>query len=262
VLLIQALLVAAVLLAWQYLPTIDAISEHVRFLNRFYISSPTEIAGWLRRLAVGDDTRSVWPYLYTTLYSATVGTAIGVAIGAVGGLILSESEILAAVFRPILVFLNSIPRIALIPVIILITGPTRTSSVVNVTLVVVFLVFFNAFEGGRSVRPAMLEYARLLGARRHQLMLYLRTPYVILWTFAVIPNAISFGLIVAVANELLAGVQGIGVLLYNATLNAQAGLTFALIVILATSGLLLTAVASLLRTVIVRRLGGSEALKS
>jgi ABC-type nitrate/sulfonate/bicarbonate transport system permease component len=93
-------------------------------------------------------------------------------------------------------------------------------------------------------------------------MLYLRTPYVILWTFAVIPNAISFGLIVAVANELLAGVQGIGVLLYNATLNAQAGLTFALIVILATSGLLLTAVASLLRTVIVRRLGGSEALKS
>ena len=262
VLAIQALLVTATLLAWQYLPTIHAVSAHVRFLNRFYISSPPEVVRWLRRLAVGDGIRPVWSYLYTTLYSATVGTAIGVAIGAFGGLVLSESELLAAVFRPLLVFLNSIPRIALIPVIILITGPTRTSSVVNVTLVVVFLVFFNAFEGGRSVRPAVLDNARLLGAGRRQRMLYVRAPYVILWTFAAIPNAISFGLIVAVANELIAGVQGIGVLLYNATLNAQAGLTFALIVILATSGLILTGVAAVLRTLIVRRLGGDEALKA
>lgn len=259
---IQALLVAAVLLGWQYLPTVHAVATHARFLNRFYISSPGEVASWLRRLTLGEGTPSVWSYLYTTLYSATVGTAIGVAIGALGGLVLSESDLLAAVFRPILVFLNSIPRIALIPVIILITGPTRTSSVVNVALVVVFLVFFNAFEGGRSVRPAVLENARLLGARRHQLMLYVRAPYVIVWTFAAIPNAISFGLIVAVANELIAGVQGIGVLLYNATLNAEAGLTFALIVILATAGLILTAVASILRAVIVRRLGGDEALRS
>jgi hypothetical protein len=64
--------------------------------------------------------------------------------------------------------------------------------------VVFFLAFFSALEGGRSVSQAMLDNARLLGAGPLDVMQTIRLPLVLQWTFATVPNAVSFGLIVAV----------------------------------------------------------------
>jgi NitT/TauT family transport system permease protein len=149
-------------------------------------------------------------------------------------------------FKPFLVVANSIPRIALIPIIVLIFGPTLKSSIANVALVVFFLTFYNALEGGRSVRSSMIENAMLLGASRFQIMTRLRLPYVLMWTIAVIPNAIAFGLVIAVTNELLTGLQGMGALLLTATSTLNSGETFGIIVILAAVGVILYAISSYL----------------
>ena len=80
----------------------------------------------------------------------------------------------------------------------------------------------------------------------------IRLPAVLHWTFASLPNAISFGLIVAVTTELLAGLRGMGNLLLNAIQNIDASYTFAIIVVLAVVGLLLAVVGRIIESLVIR----------
>jgi len=118
--------------------------------------------------------------------------------------------------------------------------------------VVFFLVFFNAFEGGTMIKQAVIENARLLGAGPFGIMWTIRLPQVLSWTFASLPNAISFGLIVAVSAELIAGIRGVGTLLQQAMLNLDASLTFAVVVALSVVGLTLYQLGNLLKSVVLR----------
>lgn len=234
----QLLAVALFILGWQYVPSISWLSQHVRLMNRFFISSPSDIYGSLVGLFTGTRGEpSVWPYLENTVIATIAGTAIGIVLGAGFGLICSASTWLADFVKPFVVLANSIPRIALIPIIVLAVGPTVDGSIVSCVMVVFFLGFFNAFEGGLRVSAAMVANAQLLGASRFSIMRYLRWPYVAIFTFATIPNAISFGLIAVVTTELLDGAIGMGSLIENATNSLQASESFAVVIILSVVGL-------------------------
>ncbi|MER6220702.1 ABC transporter permease subunit [Streptomyces sp900105755] len=251
--LIQAVIVVVGLALWEYVPKIDMVARHVRVLDPYYISSPTQVWGSLKSLLAGESGNgSLWPYFRTTLVSTVEGTSIGLILGALAGLVFSNSHRLADICRPFIILANSVPRIALIPISVVIFGPTPRASVVNVVTVVFFVAFFNAFEGGRSIRPAVLENAQLLGASSWQVMRSIRMPRVLMWTFAAVPNAISFGLIVSVTTELLAGVRGMGVLLQSATTYLQTSLTFAIVILLSAMGLALYGGAVLLRRAVLR----------
>jgi NitT/TauT family transport system permease protein len=251
---IQLLLVVVLLVAWQYLPTFHFVREHIRWMNRFFISSPTGIVRELRNLMTGRHTQglTLWPYLWQTVKATIIGATVGVVLGAIVGLIFSNSKRLSEVFYPFIIIVNSVPRIALIPIFILVANASTNAEVLSIVFVVFFLVFFNALEGGRSVSQAMLDNAKLLGADSLDVMRTIRMPLVLQWTFATIPNAISFGLIVAVATELLAGLPGMGSLLQAAMQNIDASFTFAIVVTLAIVGLVLSLVAQKLRDVFIR----------
>jgi ABC-type nitrate/sulfonate/bicarbonate transport system permease component len=107
-------------------------------------------------------------------------------------------------------------------------------------LIVFFIGFYNAFEGGLSVPQDVLDNVSVLGAGQWAQMWRIRRPYVVGWTFAVVPNAVSFGLIASVTSEILAGNGGMGFLISQATTNLDASLAFAVIVSLSIVGILLT----------------------
>jgi len=253
-LLLQIGVAAAILAGWQFVPEIHWVSGHYRFSNKFFISSPTNVAKSIGELFTGHNATNItiWPYLQVTVVATLEGVVIGLLLGALAGLIFSNSLRLSDVIRPFIVMANTVPRVAIIPIIVVIVGPTASASVVSVVTVVFFLAFFNAFEGGRSVSPQILENARLLGGSPFAIMRLVRLPRVIAWTFDVIPNAISFGLVVAVTTEVIAGVRGVGQILLAATLNLDASLTFALVVILSVIGLLLDGAARKLRDRVLR----------
>ena len=251
---IQLGMIALFLVGWQYLPTIAWMRHHIRWMNRFFISSPTGVVHELRNLMTGHDTQglTLWPYLQQTVVATVEGAAIGLVLGALVGLLFSNSPRLTQVFYPFIITVNSIPRIALIPIFVLIAKASTNAEVLSIVFVVFFLVFFNALEGGRSLSQAMLDNARLLGADAFDVMRTIRLPIVLYWTFAAVPNAISFGLIVAVATELLAGLPGMGNLLQAAMQNIDAAYTFAIVVALAIVGLILSLLARKLRDLLIR----------
>ncbi len=238
---LQFALGISILLFWEYVPKIEAVSSNIRFLDPFFISSPTAIWKNLTGLITGnnDNKITLWPYLWTTVSATLAGTTIGLVLGALFGLLFSNSQRLSEVVRPFLILANSVPRVAIIPIFVVIMGPTIGASIISVVAVVFFLAFFNAFEGGISIREPLLENARLLGAGPLDVMRVIRLPMVLTWTFAAVPNAISFGLVVAVTTELIAGIPGMGSLILTATANIQVGLTFAIIVALSIVGLVL-----------------------
>ena len=174
-----------------------------------------------------------------TVGAALVGSAAGVIVGGVGGLLCGGNEELYKVVRPLVMALNAVPRITLVPIIVVVVGASPTADALSAAMLVVFIVFYNAVEGARSVSPETIEFARLLGASKRTRLLRVRGPYSLAWVFASLPNAISFGLVGAVTTELFTGSRGLGQVMITAVDTADASLTFAVVVILAVVGIIL-----------------------
>jgi NitT/TauT family transport system permease protein len=235
----QVLLLVVLLLGWEFVPQIPWLSSNSNFFNPFFVSSPSRIAARLVGLATGSgDSVLVWSYLWPTIYASAMGTAIGMAGGAALGVLLSNFAWLSAILRPFVVGINATPRVALVPVIVLLFGPTLTASVVIAVLVVFFIAFFNAYEGGTSVVPELVFNSQLLGGSRWQILRRVRLPYAVAWTIAGLPVTVTFAILSVVTAEVLTGYPGMGRLLLVATSTAEASLTFSVVVILAAVGLI------------------------
>src|SRR6201988_1240489 len=107
---------------------------------------------------------NLWIATAVTLKNTFFGFIIGVSSGFAAGLLLGRSGRVSAIFQPFITAVNSIPRIALAAILVLGFGLVDTSKVVTSWIVVVFLVFFNTFEGARSIDEGVINAARLLGA--------------------------------------------------------------------------------------------------
>ena len=104
-------------------------------------------------------------------------------VGGVGGLLCGGNEELYKVVRPLVMALNAVPRITLVPIIVVVVGASPTADALSAAMLVVFIVFYNAVEGARSVSPETIEFARLLGASKRTRLLKVRGPYALAWVF-------------------------------------------------------------------------------
>jgi NitT/TauT family transport system permease protein len=245
---IQVVIVAAFLAGWQWIPEIHGAAHVSPVFDHFFVSSPLRQARTLYRLATGaHNTPTIWTPFERSVVPALIGTAIAIITGGLSGLICSNWDMLNRIARPFVLLGNSVPRITLIPIFIVIAGPTSTTDIMIGFLSVFFLVFFNAYEGGVSVPPEALENIRILGASRNQELRRVRFPYVLVWTFASLPVAIGFGLTAIVTAELFTGSNGLGQLLLISVQTANADLTIAVTIVLAITGVVLIGLASLLK---------------
>ncbi|MTD57578.1 ABC transporter permease [Amycolatopsis pithecellobii] len=239
----QVLVAAAVLLAWQYLPQIGNLSEW-RFLDPYFISSPELVYDSLVKLLLGrSGVPAVWPFLWPTFLASLIGLVIAMVAGGLFGLLLGSFEFAGAVFRPFVVALNAVPRIALIPIVVVLFGSGLASSIVVAFLVVFFVALFNAYEGARTVEVHVRHNARLLGASGWNIMWRVRFPYALAWTLSSLPVAVSFAIVSVVTGEILTGGAGMGLLITTATNASNTSMTFAVIIVLSVCALAMLRVA-------------------
>lgn len=244
----QVAVLIALLAAWQFLPNFESLAQQFKVFNRFFISSPISVAERIASLLTGSPLYpNALPLLGVTIGDAVIGIIIGMLVGALVGLLLSSSRLAADVIRPFIAILSAVPRIAFIPIVVVIAGPTSQSSIIVSALVVFFATFFNAFEGGSTIKPELLDNVFLLGASPFESMVRIRLPYVLAWTVVALPAAAAFGLVGTVVTQVLTGVPGIGQLLITSMQAADATTTIALAIMLGALGLALTGIATLLR---------------
>src|SRR5258708_10335526 len=182
----QLLILVAVLAAWQYLTGIKAISKTpgLYWIDPFFISRPSAIAERLFYLMSARVRLTIWRMALPTVQSTVWGFLVGIATGFVAGLVLGRSDGLARIFQPYIVAFNSLPRIALVPLITMIFGFGLLAKIVLAWSIVFFIVFFNTFQGARGVDAHLIHSARFLGARDRQIMPTALVPSPLAWTFA------------------------------------------------------------------------------
>ena len=244
----QIAMTVVFLLAWQYLPQVPALKAMGHLFDPYFVSSPVRVARELYNLATGADSSPlIWGYIWNTVYASLLGTVIGMVLGAAAGLVLSNFRFLSEVMRPFVIGFNAVPRIALVPIIVIVFGPTLTSCVIISVLVVFFVAFFNAYEGGTSVKQELVQNAKLLGASEWRVLREIRMPFVLAWTLACLPLSVTFAVISVVTAEILTGVPGMGALLGTAAVTGNAALTFAVVIALAVVGIAITLAADAIR---------------
>jgi NitT/TauT family transport system permease protein len=205
-------ILVALLGAWEWLTGIKAISRTpgLYWIDPFFISRPSAIARRFVYLTSGDVRLNLWQMALSTVQSTLWGFAVGVSTGFVAGLVLGRHDRLARVLEPYIVAFNSLPRIALVPLVTMIFGFGLLAKVVLAWTIVFFIVFFNTFQGARAVDADLVHSARFLGAGERQILWTVIVPSALAWTFAALTPSISFALIGVVVGELLGGESGGG----------------------------------------------------
>ena len=228
--LIQGGIVVACLVVWQWgwalKPRFGSWVPGI--LNPYFVARPSLILGRFLQLGcfagtdagfvdcfLHDDT-NLWVQTWATLRNTFWGFVTGSLLGAAAGLLLGRSAFLTRIFEPFLVALNSLPRIAMVPLIILIFGLGDVSKIITALLVVFFVVFFNTFEGARSVDRDQINAARLLGATRWQITRTVIMPSALSWFFAALTPALSFSLIGVIVGEFIGAEHGLGRIIVEA----------------------------------------------
>ncbi|WP_459616401.1 ABC transporter permease [Bordetella sp. 2513F-2] len=233
----QLLILAVVLGAWEGLTRVPWFVQNTLF-DPFFISQPSRVAVRLWEW-VQPGPGSVWPHLWLTLQATLLGLLVGAGSGFAVGLALARSRMLSEVFNPYIVAFNSMPRIAFVPLITMFFGLGMASKVATAWFVVFFLVFFNTYKGGRSVERELIDFCRTLGASPRQILWRVRIPTAAAWTFAALPNAISFALIGVVLAEFVGSTTGMGYLMITALATLNATDMFAAVALLSLVGIVL-----------------------
>jgi NitT/TauT family transport system permease protein len=259
----QALICIAVLAIWQWGFSLRTSVPWLipDLLDPYFISRPSDIfdkflvLGCLKSKTGawndwwnGDFSKcmaryenNLWVAAAVTLKNTFFGFLSGVLSGFVLGLALGRSDRLSAIFQPFITAVNSIPRIALAPIIVLAFGIGDMSKIVTSWIVVVFLVFFNTFEGTRSIDIGYINAARLLGASEWQIARTVVIPSTMAWVFASLTPAISFALIGVIVGEFIGAERGIGRLIIESEAQAEASGMMVAVIILMIVGVLLSA---------------------
>ena len=231
-------------------------------LDPYFISKPSEIFeqflilsclksklgvfnGWFNgdfAKCMARTENNLWVATAITLKNTFFGFLTGVTSGFAAGLILGRSDRLSAIFQPFITAVNSIPAIALAPIIVLAFGIGDTSKIVTSWIVVVFLVFFNTFEGARSIDEGFINAARLLGASEWQITRTVVIPSTMAWVFASLTPAISFALIGVIVGEFIGAERGIGRLIIESEARGEASGMMVAVTILMLVGVALAAV--------------------
>jgi NitT/TauT family transport system permease protein len=204
-----AILVAA-LAAWQYLTGIKAVARipGLYWIDPFFISRPSAIVERFLYLCSDKVRLTIWQMALSTVQSTLWGFLVGVSTGFAAGLVLGRHERLARILEPYIIAFNSLPRIALVPLITMIFGFGLLAKIVLAWTIVFFIVFFNTFQGARGVDADLIH----------------SVPSALAWTFASLTPSISFALIGVVVGEFIGGESGggLGYLIIQSlgTLNA------------------------------------------
>lgn len=178
--------------------------------------------------------------LIQTLWPFAVGMALTVVIGVALGIVMAQWRTLEYVLDPFVNALYAIPRIALIPLIILWAGLEFAGKVTILVSVAVFPITVNTYSGIRDVRGAMLEIGRAYGATEWQIFWKIVLPAAIPFIMAGIRLAVGLAIIGIIVAEFFTAISGLGGMIVEyANVFATAKL-FVPIIVIALVGVVLT----------------------
>lgn len=210
--------------AWQLL----ALSEVINPL--FFPKATDMFAAMYHGFADG----VIGPQLLHSLQNFTVGMLIAGVIGIPLGLLMGGVRIVDQILSPYVWAMTALPRVALIPLLILILGFGNSMQLTIIVLSAVFPMMVNCMEGVKTVDPSLVRAGQIFGANQAQLYAKVILPFTLPFVISGINQGIARGLVGMLIGELLGGGgKGLGFLLDRAGDQFDAPMMYATLLLLA-----------------------------
>jgi len=205
--LLQLIAVAALLLLWE-------IGVRAGWISDFLFGAPSGIFKVFVRMAASGELLSDTGY---TLFEAILGFIIGTIFGSIAGLSLWYSIFVARLVEPFIVAINSVPKIALAPIVVLWFGTGLVSKVALSVSLTAIVALIAAYQAAKDADVDLQSLLISMGADKHQVFFKAVVPSTLPAIIATFRINIGFGLVGAVVGEFISSQRGLGHLIYTAS---------------------------------------------
>ena len=211
------------------------VAARLSLIDSFIFSQPSRIA----RTYVAMAQEDLWYHVRVTVTETLAGFALGAAAGVLLAVVLWWSPFVSKVSEPYLVVLNSLPKIALGPVIIILAGAGTRAIVFMALAISLVVTVLEMLSGFRDTDPGALRMASTFGATKGQIFRKVVLPYNIPTLFDSLKVNIGLSLVGVIAGEFLVSRAGLGYLIVYGGQVFRMDLVMASVIILAVVAALL-----------------------
>ena len=225
--LVPAATLVGVLVAWE-------AATHAFRIPRFVMPAPSAI------LAEGWDWRYRFlGHAWVTLYETLGGFALSIVVGVPLAVLIVYSPTLKNALYPLIVLAQSVPKIAIAPVLLLMLGHGEIPKVIVAFLVAFFPVVIDTATGLAATPPELLDLSRSYRASAFKTFLKVRLPMAMPFFFAGAKVAITLSVIGAVVGEFVGSDKGLGYVILSATSYWKTELAFSSMILLSVMAIVL-----------------------
>ncbi|MEE2522442.1 ABC transporter permease subunit [Pseudarthrobacter sp. J75] len=186
-------------------------------------------------------TAEFWASVGDTFLAWMLAFLISTVVGIPVGLILGRSPRAAVSTHFLIDFLRTIPAIALIPLALLVLGPSFAMVVVVAAMAGIWPVLIQSIYAGRQLDPLLFQVSRSFRLTRLDRLRFVLAPDIMAFVWPGIRLAVTAALLVTVAAQLIGGAPGVGTSIQNALLSERPVTMFAYVIASALLGLLINA---------------------
>lgn len=184
----------------------------------------------------------IWKNSLVTLWTTMAGFSIAIVSGLFLGLLVGGFRSVNAGLYPLMVAFNCIPKVALVPVLVIWFGIGEVPAILTAFLISFFPVVVNVATGVSTIEPETEDVLRALGASKWDVMTKIGIPRAMPYFFGSLKVAITLAFVGTVISEFTAANAGLGHLMLSAQSQFNVPLVFAGLVGLAVQGILMYAV--------------------
>ena len=221
--------VAVLLLLWQGACSLELVPGYM-------LPSPIQVAR-----AFISERALLFEHAVITLQEAFLGLVLGVAIGFAFAVLMDTFEVLYRAVYPILVITQTVPTVAIAPLLVLWFGYEMTPKVILIIIATFFPVTVGLLDGFRAADKDAIGLLRSMGASRWQIFRYIKAPSALPQFFSGLRIAAAYSVVGAVISEWLGGFGGLGVYMTRVKKAFAFDKMFAVIFLISAISLLLMA---------------------
>jgi NitT/TauT family transport system permease protein len=209
----------------------------------FFLPPPTAIARAFVQFGPAIASESAY-----TLVTTLIGFAMAVVFGLALGLLVGASRTIYAGLYPLMIGFNAVPKVAVVPILVLWFGIGGIPAVLTAFLISFFPIVVNVATGLATTEPELEDVLKVLGASRLDVMRKVGIPRALPYFFGSLKIAITLAFVGSVISESIASNHGIGNLMLQAQAQFQVPLIFAGLVALAVEGIVMYALMAWVET--------------
>jgi NitT/TauT family transport system permease protein len=172
-----------------------------------------------------------------TLRNTILGFALGIAVGVILGVLIGSFRLVYSGLYPLLIGINSVPKAAVVPILVLWLGIGQSPAIATAFLLCFFPIAVNVATGLATLEPELEDVLRSLGASKLDILRKVGLPRAMPYFFASLKVAITLAFVGTVISETLASNDGIGYLMLQASSQFRVPLMFAGLTVIALMGI-------------------------